>query len=301
MNEELIKRWEKNFGKIETQKLLSIKYKISKDIFIRINPNKISLEDIETFLKKNRIKYSKTFLPNSYKIEKSFFNISSSLPSLTGEIYLQDLASQIPVNCIDFSQFSNRTSPITILDLCASPGSKTTQICNLLNYHKIEYELIALEPEVKRVQKLINNLQKQECYNVKVINEYGEKFQSESKFDLILLDAPCSGNLIGDNNWLNKRDVKGILEKAKLQKELLKNASKLLSDNGTLIYSTCSLEFEENEENVEFAINELKLKAFYPKINFPFKTEALVKNQKSLIFMPYLSMTQGFFVCCFKK
>lgn len=301
INQELIRRWEKNFGKDEVRKLLDIKNKISNDTYIRVNLSKTSVNDVCDFLKSNRVKFSETFLPNCLKIEKSFFNLSSSLLSLSGEIYIQDIASQVPVNCIDFKWLKSLNRCVNILDMAASPGSKTTQICDMLKLHNIEYNLIALEPEVKRLQKLINNLHKQECVNVSVVNSTGQKFNSEIKFDLILLDAPCSGNLIGDRNWLDKRDVKGILERSNVQKDLLKSAKSLLNENGVLIYSTCSLELEENEENVKFAKDNLDLKDVKCSLNFPFSTKPLLKGQESIRFMPTKSMTQGFFVSILKK
>ena len=302
--EELIQRWEKNFGIEETKKLLLMPKRISKDTYIRINISKTTPEKIAKFLKTHRVRYSKTFLPNSFKIEKSFFNLTSSIPALTGDIYFQDIASQIPINCIDFKQITSNhksSSTLRILDLCASPGSKTTQLADLLNYHKINYEIIAIEPEEKRLTRLINNIQKQSFKNLKIINKKGQDYETEKLFDLILLDAPCSGNLVGDRGWLNKRDVKGILERAKIQKELLKKATSILKHNGLLIYSTCSLEKEENEDNVEYAKFELKLKDIKPNIEFAFSTKPLIKSQNSMRFMPHISNTQGFFVCCFKK
>lgn len=301
INKELIFRWEKNFGKDEVKKLLDIKNKISNDTYIRVNLSKTKVSEIEDFLKNNRVKFSKTFLPNAIKIEKSFFNLSSSLPALNGEIYLQDLASQVPVNCIDFKWLKSLNKCVNILDMAASPGSKTTQLCDLLEFHEIKYSIVALEPEVKRLQKLVNNLQKQECTNVNVICVKGEKFSLDIKFDLILLDAPCSGNLIGDKGWLDKRDVKGILEKAKVQKDLLRKAKDLLDDNGVLIYSTCSLEIEENEENVSWAKKQLGLKDIKCSLNFPFSVKPLINGQESIRFMPTKSLTQGFFVSILKK
>jgi len=295
-------------GKNSFNKLIEAKNIYSNNQFIRINLSKTNITEIERFLKDNRVKFSKTFIPNALKIEKSFFNISSSLENLSGNIYIQDLASQIPVNTVNFEILKKLNRKIKILDMAASPGSKTTQIADLCEYYKLDYNIIAIEPDENRLNKLINNIQRQEFKNIEIINEFGEKFQSKNKFDLILLDAPCSGNLIDDKNWLNKRDLKGINENAELQKKMLKNAYNLLEKNGQLIYSTCSLEPEENELNVDWFLKKFKVKSEKINLKFGFETKPILKfnnikfsNQNSIRITPYLSKTQGFFVSKFYK
>jgi len=303
-------RYDDFFGKGTFNKLLEFQRLLSKNEFVRCNLSKMSESNMNDFFKKNRIKFFNTCFKNGFKIEKTFFKISSSIESLVGDVYIQDLASQVPVNLVDFKKLKDKNKVVRVLDMCASPGSKTTQIVDLLNFNNINYELVALEPEKTRIQRLINNLQKQNCTNVKIFNVFGQDFHSKDKFDLILLDAPCSGNLIDDTSWLKKRNMMGIEQNAKIQKELLKNAKDLLDVNGQLIYSTCSMEPEENELNVEWTINKLKLKTIPVKFNFGFKTEPILefKGKKlndsvknSIRFMPYNSKTQGFFVCIFER
>lgn len=297
MTKEIVEKYIRTFGKKNYEKILDAKKKYSNNQFIRFNLNKTNSKEVSNFLKKNRVKFSKTFLSNAFKIDKSFFNISSSLFSLTGKIYLQDLASQVPINCIDISKFENKK--IKVLDMAASPGSKTTQLYDFLKFHKINFEITALEPDKTRLLRLINNLQKQECENIKIFNIQGEKFETKEKFNLIILDAPCSGNIIGDKNWLKKRTQKGILGCSYIQRDLLIKAQKLLKKDGQLIYSTCSLEIEENENNVKWILSQSNLKNINC-IELPFNTKCL-NNVKGLRFMPYDSGTQGFFVSRFIK
>ena len=162
----LLARYDKFFGRGTSDMLLRMQGELRNNMFIRVNISKATNSEIEDFMKKNRIKFSKTFLPNSYKIAKSFFNLSSSIEALTGKIYIQDLASQVPINLIDFNSLKKLNRKIMILDMAASPGSKTTQLCDLLVFNKIEYEIVALEPEEKRLNRLVNNLQKQGFENV---------------------------------------------------------------------------------------------------------------------------------------
>lgn len=303
--EFLVSRYKKFFGENETKNLLTFENKLKNNQFIRINLSKTTIEEVEKFLTKNRVKFSKTFIKNALKIEKSFFNISSSILSINGSIYIQDLASQIPVNLIDFdklkTQFKNKT--IKILDMAASPGSKTTQIADLCKFYNIDFQITALEPDEKRLNRLINNLNKQEIENVTIFNVKGEEFKTNEKFDLILLDAPCSGNFIDDNNWFSKRDIMGIENNSKIQRNILKNAKQLLTENGQLIYSTCSIEPEEDEYNIKWCEDNLKLKTIKSNFKFGFKTSPInnYKNQNSIRIMPNHSKTQGFFACILKN
>lgn len=303
------KRYDEIFGRNTFNKLLESKIQLRNNQFIRVNLSKTTIEKIEEFLKKNRVKFSKTFIPNAIKIEKSFFNLTSSLPALSGNIYFQDLASQIPINTINFDELKkqkySKENPIQVLDMAASPGSKTTQIADLLLYYKIPYEITALEFEKTRINRLINNIQKQELENISIINIDASQFKSNKKFDIIILDAPCSGNLIDDDNWIEKRDLMGIEQNAALQKKLIKNAKNLLKENGIIIYSTCSIEPEENEINIEWVKKKLNLKTIDSKANLKlnFKTDPLnkykteeFKDTNSIRIMPFYSKTQGFFI-----
>ncbi len=294
------KMYDETFGVGTFKNLLDSRRKYSSDEYIRINLSKTKKYEIENFLKNNRAEFSQTFIYNCLKIEKTFFKINSSVNALSGKIYSQDLTSLVPVNCIDFESLKRKDRKINILDSCASPGSKTTQLADLLNYHEIEYEIIALEPQIKRHRSLINNVQKQGFRNVKVIESKAEDFKTNIRFDIILADVPCSGNLISDEDWLKKRDLNGILKMAKIQRNIVSNISGMLNKDGILIYSTCSIEVCENEENVEYFKENFSLIDFRPKLKFPFPTQPVIKSQKSIRFMPYKSHTQGFFVCCLK-
>ncbi len=286
------------FGFNTYNKLLEAQKQYCDDKYLRFNKNKINFNELNAFLTSNRIKYEKTFIDNCLKIKKTFFSLSSSIPYLTGCIYMQDIASQIPVLCINFDVLESNAKDrkIQILDMAAAPGSKTTQIADILSFKKIPYVIDAIEPDQKRIEKLVNNVQIQGCKNVKFFNCSAQNFKTDKKYDIILLDAPCSGNLIGDKNWLKKRSINDIIKKSQIQKELLLKAYDLLKKGGTMIYSTCSIEPEENEMNIQY-ITKIKHDLIEEKIDIkiPFDTKSMY-NMKSLRFMPHISKTQGFFV-----
>jgi 16S rRNA C967 or C1407 C5-methylase (RsmB/RsmF family) len=125
------------------------------------------------------------------------------------------------------------------------------------------------------------------------------------KFDRILLDVPCSGNFAADTEWFKRRTLRDVERNAKLQREILTEAVACLSESGEIVYSTCSLEPEENELNMDWAVENLNLQI----------EEIDCHGQKGLteVFGSQLNVsvehcrriwpaeTQGFFVCKLKR
>lgn len=311
-----LENYEKLF--INSNQIMEVKKKIQNEQYIRVNSkDSKSEEDIVRFIeKKLRIKLEKSYLPRCYKIKKSFFSVSGTLPFLAGDAYLQDIASQLPLNIFDFSKFENKK--IKILDMCSSPGSKITQMTYFLDKFNIDYEIYANELQQNRLKQLFNNIQKNNSNNVKIICSDALNLNFKNEFDIIFLDAPCSGNLILDRNWLQKRDKKGILENSSLQKKLLKKAKEMCKKDGYISYSTCSMEYEENEENVLYAIDKLQLISIdeYSKqewtFPYTFRSIDIVKQLKndsikskklqySIRIHPPLSNSQGFFITIFQN
>lgn len=270
---------------------------------IRVNTLKTSNEEIENLLSKRGIKLSKIpFLENAYYVEDSKFNIVSSKEYLDGLFFIQEAASQVSVTVLDPKPGD------LVLDMCASPGAKSTQIGQKLNGDGM---LVCLENNAIRIQRLSNNLERCGVKNSLVYNLDASYFESDKKFDKILLDAPCSGNYAVDATWFEKRrdfslgDVKG---RSVDQKKLICNAFNLLKEDGVLVYSTCSLEPEENEEIINWAISkydlvldDIELSAGSPGItNYGDRDfdESLSKTKR---FWPHLSNTQGFFVAKLRK
>ncbi len=220
------------------------------------------------------------------------FSLSSTPQFLLGQIYIQDAASQIPV------QILSPTSQDSVLDVCASPGSKTTQISQ---YMKNSGFLVAIELQKKRIERLLTNLDRFSVQNAIVIQKNARKlFDLQMTFTKILVDAPCSGNFVIDKDWFLKRSFDDFKKMAHIQKEILANAVSVLEKGGKLVYSTCSLEIEENEEVVEFALKHFGLKLI--PININVGNEGLTQNTKLCKrFWPFITNTQGFFIAYFEK
>jgi len=263
---------------------------------LRINTLKTTAKELIPRLEKNNIKLTKIpFTKNGYYAE-SKFSIGAITEYLLGYYYIQEAAPQLPVEILD-----PKPNEI-ILDCCASPGGKTTQMAAKM---KNTGTIIAYELKKHRIPSLINNLERCGIKNTTVFSgNFAQAKKLGIHFDKILLDAPCAGNYLSEPGWLEKRDYDGILTSCLIQKRLIADAVELLKPNGILIYSNCSLELEENELNIEWALKELPISL--QKINLPIGDEGLTEIfgkklnpeiQKCKRFWPHKTGTEGFFIC----
>ena len=216
----------------------------------RINPLKSSCEEIESILNDNGIEYKKCdWFDLAYIINNNDENKLRELDIYKeGNIYLQSLSSMIPAILIEPKEGDN------ILDMCAAPGGKTTLMSILSNNKAL---ITACEKNKIRYDRLLYNIQKQGTKGINVINQDSRELSSYFSFDKILLDAPCSGS----GTLLESIDSKGSIDKeyveklVKVQRKLLDKAITILKSGGTLIYSTCSIFKEENEDNISYILN----------------------------------------------
>ncbi len=144
--------------------------------------------------------------------------------------------------------------PPTVLDMCASPGGKTTQLADLMNNKGI---IIALEKKKERIERLKTNLERQGVHNAILYHTDASNVKKLGiTFDKVLLDAPCSGNYTQEDGWFEKRTLSQVNKNAAEQKILLSAALSVLKKGGTLVYSTCSLEPEENELVIDWLLKQ---------------------------------------------
>ena len=154
-----------------------------------------------------------------------------------GEIYLQSLSSMLPPIILQPKAGEN------ILDMAAAPGGKTTQIAAITQNKSY---ITACEKNKIRAERLKYNLQKQGVGCVNVMLEDARKLSDFFSFDKILLDAPCSGS--GTMSVFDNGFSKELIDRSsKTQDELLRKALKILKPGGEMVYSTCSILAQENE------------------------------------------------------
>ena len=280
---------------------------------IRCNTLKISPEELKIKLEKKGWKirqiwenYSEVMIVEN---ELPPGELGRSIEHLLGYYYIQELASML--SAIALAPKKNEL----ILDLCASPGSKTSQMASQINNSGT---IIANDVKIERIKILASNLERCGVSNTIITREDGvalcEKLKLQNlKFDKILLDAPCSGEGTMRSSvktclmW-NPNTIKSL---SKLQKKLFQKAFEILKEGGEMVYSTCTHAPEENEEVVDFALKEFKDKIKIEKINLPVKCREGITRWNNEEYdervkfcariYPQDNNSEGFFVAKFKK
>ena len=239
----LLKKWEGEFGKKLTKNLCA-EFLKEKNIFIRLNVDRYSIDKMLSALIHSNIK---VIQHNHFKL---FFEVISGQKNILdnnlfrdGIISIQDPAAGAVVELI------NPQKNDFILDACAAPGTKSLFMAQRVGKGGRIY---ACDNNQTRIDKALKDKSRHRLNNIEwhLLNASKDKYPLHEK---ILLDAPCSGTgVIGrrpDIKWrLRKSDIQRM---ANLQKIILKNISNYLKPGGKLIYSTCSLEREENQDVID--------------------------------------------------
>ncbi len=191
-----------------------------------------------------------------------------------GKFYIQNLSSILSIHIL------NPQPKESILDLAAAPGSKTTLISSLTNN---QAKITANDIDVQRISKLNNVLYQFGAKNVEVINKDGALLGKiyPNHYDKVLLDAPCSGEgriYFGGKKSLRFWSIKMVNAMVKKQRELIDSAFRGLKVGGALVYSTCTLEPDENEGVVTYLLNRYD-NARMESIDFVDKLEPLLKDK----------------------
>ncbi len=213
---------------------------------IRVNPLKTPTPQLLTTLSSQGVELEKTpFLDHGYKVVSTPFSLGASIEYLLGYYSLQETASQLP------AQILSPTPSDRVLDMTAAPGGKTTQMAA---YMMNKGAITAIDNNRERLYALENHLERTNVRNTVVFHMDALNLPEKPLYTKILLDAPCSGNYVTDPNWFNKRTKTHILHNSRTQRKLMEKALTLLEKGGTLLYSTCSLEPEENELNIQWML-----------------------------------------------
>ena len=228
-------------------------------VSIRLNPLKMSQRDgsfdTSTISQKNRP--SVTWCPEGFYLEgRPQFTFDPLFHA--GCYYVQEASSMFVTHVlrslftVHSSLFTIHSSLFTILDLCAAPGGKSTAAISVLPEGST---LVSNEPIPTRAQILLENITKWGWPNCIVTNNYPRDFRkAKAKFDIILCDVPCSveGMFRKDPNAIGEWSLQNVEKCWRLQREIVADAWACLNPGGILIYSTCTYNIKENEENVRW-------------------------------------------------
>ena len=250
----LIEKLNKQYGEEITSKILN-GYSQNRVVSLRVNTIKATSQEICNELLRNNIEFEKvSFCDEALVIKNTNEQEIKELDIYkNGSIYLQSLSSMLPPIILEPKENED------ILDMTAAPGGKTTQIAALTNN---KAHITACEMNNIRIEKLKYNVEKQGATSVSILKEDSRRLNDYFAFDKILLDAPCSGS--GTIELENEKTYNGFTEKllektTQSQLTLLKEALKILKPGHEMVYSTCSILQEENEDIISKAIKGTKV------------------------------------------
>jgi NOL1/NOP2/sun family putative RNA methylase len=273
---------------------------------IRVNTLKISIEECKKRMEKNWTLTQIPWCKEGFwvKHKEGRRDIGNTVEHQLGYYYVQEAASMIPPVVLE-----PKPGEI-VLDMCAAPGSKSSQIAQYMENKGI---LIANDYQYIRLQPLGINLQRIGITNSIITLMEGRFFKnSEIKFDRILVDAPCSGTgtIRKSLKTLRIWNPNAIKRLGGQQRQLIDTAFSVLKKGGTLVYSTCSLEPEENEAVIDFLLNKyenarleeikMDIKRSEPILEFEGK-KYNDEIKKCLRIWPQDNDTEGFFVAKLRK
>jgi len=223
---------------------------------IRVNTLKISVEDFQKIAEEKGWELEAIpWCEEGFWIERENRDepLGNSIEHFLGLFYIQEASSMIPPEIL------NPQPGERVLDMAAAPGSKTTQLAAKMQNKGV---LVSNEPVVKRIKGMVSNLERLGASCVVVSRKDGQFFGENAPnfFDKILLDAPCTGEgtVRKDPKALENWSQENIEGMARLQKQLIKSAFEALKPGGEMVYSTCTLAREENEEVVEYLLEEFE-------------------------------------------
>lgn len=282
------------YGEETTQKIIK-GYMAKRKTTLRVNTLKTSSTNVIDILEKNNIKFKKlNWYNDAFIIENANESDIQRLDIYkNGEIYLQSLSSMLPPLIL------NPQEKTDILDMAAAPGGKTTQIAAIVNNNA---SITACELNKIRAEKLKYNIEKQGAKAYVMVTD-ARKIDSFFSFDKILLDAPCSGSGTLDlNTGISEKNfsLNLISKSVKAQTALLEKALKILKPGCEMVYSTCSILQEENEEVLEKVLS--KNKAKIVPIDFELKDLPLLPSKipGTLCVAPN-DLYEGFFIAKIQK
>jgi len=268
---------------------------------IRVNTLKISTNEMKKIFSEKNWKFEQIpFIEEGFWI-KTDENITKTVEHALGYFFSQNASSMVPPIVLDVQQHE------VILDLAASPGSKTTQLAAKMNNTGC---IVANDIRHERLKALRGNLQRCGVMNAVVTKSFGEYFWKFGvKFSKTLLDVPCTATGTLNPRIWQETSMSGVVMLSRIQKRLLESAAKMLDRDGVIVYSTCSLEPEENEENVDFAIKKFGLSAEKIKLKDVETIDAVTEWNgrkfddevaNAVRVVPNERM-EGFFICLLRK
>jgi 16S rRNA (cytosine967-C5)-methyltransferase len=238
----MVEEWIRSFGEEDTVRLCE-EFNRRPHLTCRINSLKADPKRLKEKLGMDGLKYKDSRYLDNYILLESKIDLDRFAPLQDGLVYIQDESAGLAVQLLD-PQPGGR-----LLDLCAAPGGKATHMAELMHDQGL---VVAVDLSIGKLKILNGNSKRLDARSVVPCCADATTFSCDP-VDGVLVDAPCSalGTLGGnpDARWRKQRDDPARLHV--LQSEILSNAAKLVKEGGVVVYSTCTLTPEENEQVIE--------------------------------------------------
>ena len=293
--EWIMKMWLKRYDKETVQKIGEALNKRA-EVCGRINTLKGSKEELIEILEKEKVKVEAGHLLEEAFYLKKVDNLQNLASFKAGAWTVQDESAMLVAHVMSPQKGEH------ILDMCSAPGGKSMHMATLM---KNEGEIIACDVHAHKLELIEKNAKRLGIKIIKPTFQDGMVLNEDfvGKFDKVLLDAPCSGLGIMKRKpdirlHKTEEDLKEIVA---MQKALLKNAVSYLKPNGRLVYSTCTISYEENEKMVQEAIKEYSLELENIVDTIPKLIQHAVEDEGMIQILPHMADTDGFFIASFRR
>jgi len=295
----LIERWLNRFGLEITESILKTNNQ-QPPLTVRINQHLVNCSDLKTELASQKIAWQPgRLLEEAITLQ----DLPCVLDELTqfkdGKLFVQDESSML------VSHLMAPQPGETIIDLCAAPGGKSTHLAELTDD---QCHIFSVDDHAHKVNLIKENVLRLKLKSIEpILGDARHIFAGEErKADAVLVDAPCSGTgvlrrRIDARYRRRPEDIKSLVT---LQREILEQAARLVGPGGRLVYSTCTLEPEENQEQVKwFNENhpEFQIESYSKFLPLELNSYLAEKNQKWVTLLPASGGGDGFFMCRLKR
>ncbi|MDF2613599.1 MAG: rsmB [Clostridia bacterium] len=295
MPEWIISDWLLNYGADTTEKICAALNERAR-VCIRVNTLCAAIDEVKSTLQDEGIVCEPGMLLEEAMYIRNVDNLQKLTSFKEGKWTVQDESAMLVAHLM------NPVPGDKVLDMCSAPGGKSIHIAELMLN---KGQIISADVHEHKLELIRKNAARMGVEIITPMLQDGTAFNSDfaHAFDKILLDAPCSGLGImkrkPDIRYnKNMDDIKEIVH---LQKKLAQHAVSYLKEDGTLVYSTCTLSKKENEEMARYITEELGLELSDIADKLPKKLHPYIQDKGMIQIFPFIADTDGFFIACFKK
>ena len=289
------------YGEDETERIFEGFLKADRGVSVRCNVSKAEPQEVYDMLKKQGISVKKSELFD-YAFSIDDFDRLQDVEALKkGYIQVQDFSSILAGHIPEIKGGEN------IIDICAAPGGKTLHAADRLNAAEKSGigNIISCDLTEQKVKLISDNIKRNGFRNISVVKNDALVYKKEweNTADIIIADLPCSGlGVIGKKCDIKyKTSIEDINALSEIQREILKNVSRYLKKGGQLLYSTCTIAKEENEDNAEWILENLPFEKADISKRMPEKLKKYMTDNSYIQILPDMAQTDGFFVAAFIK